>query len=347
MGALSYGGFLLIAAMAEAGRVHFLPIFALGIAGWVVLRAASLAFLPAKGWNLAVNLSSVGYPAIWDLARKAAAEVGSKPPDRIVLGMSSSFHVTQAHTRLPDGAEVHGRILHLSAPLLKILSKRQLMAILGHEFSHFTGGDTLYSAHVAPAYFSCQAGVRALAGQITGANSSVGCLVALLSIPSLILVYLYLMGFRLIDMSLSRLRELRADRQSARSYGRDAMASALVRVVGYGRILAQVAWAQFHDLLKKGRAFVNYPEYFGQNWSNWSNDAATVATTALNRKTAALDTHPALNKRLLALGVSMEQIDGAIQDSSQEVSNYELTEAEEKLTALYGSLVESTVRDGG
>ena len=60
-----------------------------------------------------------------------------------------------------DGV-VEGRTLAIGMPLLKELSLQELKAVLAHEFSHFSGNDTLYSVFVAPVYKSLGSAIEDL-----------------------------------------------------------------------------------------------------------------------------------------------------------------------------------------
>ena len=73
--------------------------------------------------------------------------------------MAANFYVTQSPLTLMDGTKITKRTLYMSAPLLRVMSDAEVRAVLGHEFSHFTGRDTLYGSQVAPAYRSLQHGM--------------------------------------------------------------------------------------------------------------------------------------------------------------------------------------------
>ncbi|MFF4716795.1 M48 family metalloprotease [Streptomyces eurythermus] len=85
-------------------------------------------------------------PRLWALVRELAAAAGTRAPDRILLTGEVNASVSEEPRLL--GLLPGPRRLTLGVPLLTGLTEAQLRSVLGHEFGHFTGGDTRLSALV-------------------------------------------------------------------------------------------------------------------------------------------------------------------------------------------------------
>ncbi len=69
-------------------------------------------------------------PALWRLAREAAARLQTQPPDSIVIGLQVNFFVTELAV-VHDNGKSQGRTLYLSLPLLKEFSEEEVLSIIG------------------------------------------------------------------------------------------------------------------------------------------------------------------------------------------------------------------------
>ncbi|MEV4336408.1 M48 family metalloprotease [Streptomyces sp. NPDC049590] len=85
-------------------------------------------------------------PRLWALVRELAAAAGTRAPERILLTGEVNASVSEEPRLL--GLLPGPRRLTLGMPLLTGLTEAQLRSVLGHEFGHFTGGDTRLSALV-------------------------------------------------------------------------------------------------------------------------------------------------------------------------------------------------------
>ena len=148
-------GIAMFTGMEGTGKVYFGPLIACAIALYAVGKGAFALFFGHPALENAVLLDLRQHASLAQLLEEVAAKLGTRPADYALLGMSGSFHVFQGRALLLTGQVINGRILHLSAPLIRILSREELGAVLAHEFAHFTGGDTLYSCHVAPELPRC------------------------------------------------------------------------------------------------------------------------------------------------------------------------------------------------
>src|SRR5262249_4117024 len=90
-------------------------------------------------------------PAIWELSRSVADEVGTRPADAIVLMPwgNAQVHEEGHSLRLLVGGS--RRVLTLGAPLLIGLSTGELRSILVHEYAHCAHRDTPWGVPAARA----------------------------------------------------------------------------------------------------------------------------------------------------------------------------------------------------
>ena len=285
--------------------------------------------------ELAVVCKDKQYPALWDFVRRVALDVGSREPENIIVGMTGNFYVTQATVELLLGPRLRGRTLYLSAPLMRIMTPSELKAVLGHEFSHFTGRDTLYSTHVGPGYRSLQTGIQSVAAQMEEGGFS-----AIFFALPLGMLRLYQSGFSLIDSAISRKRELRCDEIATQVYGRAQMSGALVKVVGYGTLLAATTDQYFGTLLGQRQTFINYPEWFGANKATLSGEVIDIITQASAVGTDRFDSHPALKERLTALGVSETSASAIDLSMEQPGCVLGIDNLEQELTRNYTRMME-------
>lgn len=194
---------------------------------WGVLKTSWIIIRPPPAEVPAIRLDLEGRPGLASAVADAAREVGTKSPDHVLLHLEPVFFVTQGRYKLLD-REVSGRVLGLGAPLLRDIPPLRLRAILAHEFSHFAGGDVLYSGIVAPVY----RGIGSALEVITNlrASTSLGAIAYILQLPSVLFLIAFLEYFRTIDAALDRDRELRADRKAAELFGKNAVADTLQEI---------------------------------------------------------------------------------------------------------------------
>jgi len=134
---LAGGLWLLIDGWGGLGMVP--GLFLLGLA--VTLRPR-LNRLPAD----AHVVSRSAAPELYALVDEVAAALGTRSVDVIALDSRTNASVTHLGLRR--------RVLTLGLPLWEVLSPQERIAVLGHEFGHFTHGDTRHGMVVGTAYGS-------------------------------------------------------------------------------------------------------------------------------------------------------------------------------------------------
>ncbi|MGZ3013238.1 M48 family metalloprotease, partial [Pseudomonas aeruginosa] len=128
----------------------------------------------------------------------------------------------------PSGEHLEGRSLYLSLPLLGLLDRAELSAVMAHELAHFAGRDAHYSLRFLPIYQGAASQLAAIEEQEANVFER-----AALE-PARLLAGYFLERFGLAVNHWSRLREFAADRRAAQLAGAPAMASALLRSAAAG-----------------------------------------------------------------------------------------------------------------
>jgi Zn-dependent protease with chaperone function len=102
-------------------------------------------------------------PQLWSFVREIASHLGATPPSNIVIGLAPNFYVTSADvTVYPERRKQLNETLYLSLPLMRILSRQELTAVIGHELGHFKGDDTKFSLKFYPIYAGTTQALAAL-----------------------------------------------------------------------------------------------------------------------------------------------------------------------------------------
>ena len=139
------------------------------------------------------------------------------PPDHIVVGLQLNFYVTELAVKHGTGT-VTGRTLFLSQPLMKQLAPDEVLAIVGHELGHFIGDDTRITREFYPLRQKAEATFLTLAQAGWSGWTSLHVL------------NFFGWCFGSVEQSMSRERELLADRHAAQLTSPAAAARALVRL---------------------------------------------------------------------------------------------------------------------
>ena len=102
-------------------------------------------------------------PELWEFVEETAKKLNAIPPKNIVVGLEPTFYVTSAEVVVhPGGATYSNETLYLSLPFLRIFTKEELKAVIGHELGHFRGDDTKYTLKFYPVYAGTYKAIEAL-----------------------------------------------------------------------------------------------------------------------------------------------------------------------------------------
>ena len=336
-----------ILSNAERVPVRLLIIVALVVIGGVygffaVLVGIFKSLTPKPDVETAVTLDAADESRLWQFVRDLCAEIGCSVPDHILVSAGPTFHVRQGAVETPTG-RVEGRLLTLGCPLLGSLTVSEFRAVLAHEFAHFTGNDTLYSAFVAPVYVSIGSSLQQMGRVLSGTDQSTGWM----SLPMLLparLLGLYLQSFHRLNSGISRLRETRADALAALHAGSDSLASALRKLVREGGLFEVVHGRHVLRALAEQRRFINYYDTFRELVGSATEAQDEFEEAALKDQGTPGDSHPPLKQRLGDLP------DSPVKSPDMRPSRDLLTrpgEIEESLTNLYTAVVARVVQSAG
>ena len=175
-------------------------------------------------------------PALWAFVRAIAETIGAVPPKQIILGLEPTFYATAADIMLVgakraaaeqtepsnqtmiEHLQISGETMFLSLPLMRLLSKGQLSAVIGHELGHFKGLDTAYTLEFVPVYRGV---MHALS--VTSSVSGESFYGRMITSPATTILKFYLSEFTKTEREISRERELEADKVGARASSPDAL----------------------------------------------------------------------------------------------------------------------------
>ena len=306
---VTQGGIAVVGlALLQDGLMHavslglFVPM-GLGVVygAYEMVEAAFETVRPQDMTVVGIAVTEAMQPRLWQRIRAVAAQLGARPPDHVVLGLQPNFFATAANVR-PSGAKIRlsGETLYLSAPLMGVLSENEFAAVLGHEFSHFLKKDTAYSLRFLPVY---QGLSQALAATDQDGKSH-----GLAFLPAQVVLGFTLSRFGRAERSISRSREIEADRAGTEVAGASAIIGALVKIAAtdpaWDRVMALSVQAinQGQDMENISRTLID------ATWQlfNVIPHAALLATVADRRQPHPTDSHPTLSTRAAALDVPLD-----------------------------------------
>jgi Zn-dependent protease with chaperone function len=290
-------------------RVHIQIIGAIGIggliAGFLVLKSTFSIFRPRPMFIVGERLNTEKESAFFGRLHELAGKTGAAVPSNVVVGLEPNFFVTSAPVQLAGEPQpLPGNTLYLSAPLCRLFTAAELDAVIGHEFGHFSGEDTLYSMRFAPAYRTLHDALLAVHRQASG-----GGLVSAMAIPARSMLDFCLSQFARPERRISREREHAADEAGASIAGPMPLATALLKVGLYVPMWGLTVGTAI-KLLGEGRAFKNLSETYAQiTVEHGAKDpAAQIREVAGQAMAHPTDTHPTTRERIAALKLDLAAI---------------------------------------
>ena len=250
----------------------------------------------AQSFIIGKRLSSEEYPDIWSFVRQAATRLGALMPDNIIVGLGTAFYVTESSvTCLKE--KLKGRTLFLSVPMMRQLSRNELLAIVGHELGHFRGSDTVYSQKFYPIYKSAHLGLESFLLKDGTPN--------FFALPVYALFAHFMDEFSRIEASIGRSRELLADKAGMELTTNAITASALVKIYAYSNCWSSIENKIFH-LVKQGQQLDNASLHFSQYVTALTKEQLLKQINEEHKIPHPTNTHPRLTDRLKQLDVRMD-----------------------------------------
>jgi len=306
LGALAFLGYAYIAATLilliggaalivwGAAVSHMLLL--LGKIGWallvliyLVLRAMWVRLEPPQGRVL----TSRAFPALFRLIEELRAKGRAPRVDRVLLTGDFNAAIVQ-HPRFGIFGGTRNYLL-LGLPLMQSLSPAEFQAVVAHEFGHLCGAHGRFGAWI----YRLRTGWARLLHALQANNHWGAALFTRF-------FNWYAPLFSAYSFVQARQQEYEADRMSVAAVGRDATASALLRVNTQGEFLGEAFWPAVLKQADSDPMPTLSP--FSMLGASSKVKEPTVTperflTKALAQRTGYSDTHPCLSDRLKAIAV--------------------------------------------
>jgi len=261
-------------------------IIPLGLA-WVVLRAVLVRIPPPQGVRLARGQAPELEAEVERLRRAAGA------PKLAGIIIDNELNAAAASVPRLLGLLGNKHYLILGLPLMQLLDRRQLAAVIAHEFGHFGGGHGRFSGWI---YRVRESWFRLLQALTERQSLASGLYVRFFN--------WYAPFFNAYSFVLARANEYEADAVAAKVAGNESLGQALVRLALGADRLDQNFWPrivrQNNEQPEPPRDL--YLSMGRQLHGAAVGDAARLAEV-LRQQPSLQDTHPALHQRLAALRV--------------------------------------------
>jgi len=321
-------GAIILGELTAYGRIwtgiFLLFIVGIGTAFGLVFLIRGVVVMMAKPKVVVIGrpIAEDRYPSIWKQVKALAAKINALSPNNIVVGLDASFFVIESPIKCLTG-KLKGRTLYLSLPLCRILNQGELTAIVGHELGHFKGEDTRFTRRFAPIY-------RGAADALVNLERMRSeHLAAIALLPVLSVLSYFFDCFATAEKEIARERELAADQVGVTLSGSQNAASALVKVHAFSNYWRS-ALQRMRETINSGRPVDNVSAMFAELVAE---NAREPVLLGLEDKSLShpMDTHPPLNVRLQAIGVSLKIIEGVALDISPRGSAVHMIDDYEKL----------------
>jgi Zn-dependent protease with chaperone function len=255
----------------------------------LLLRALWLPIDPPAGHRLQPEEA----PELHALIERLRVEAGVPPLAGVVIDDSLNAAASSRPRALGLLGERHDLVLGL--PLLRLLDRDELAAVIAHEFGHFRGGHGRLSAWV----YRLRRGWSGVAEAMARMGHGLSFIVLR---P---FFRWYLPHFDAWSFVLAREDEYAADAVSAQLAGAEAQISALIRLEHAADWLQRRCWAPMEARM---RAQPQPPLSICTEIARWLAEAPPPdplrVLVATEREIDIEDTHPTLPQRVAAFGAS-------------------------------------------
>jgi Zn-dependent protease with chaperone function len=278
----------LLVSMAVLKAIALKLIIVVSVFLWAILKAMLVKIEPPEGAEIRIGQA----PALFAMIDELRRQLGASSFHHVLITDDFNAGVVQSPRLGIFGW--HQNYLLLGLPLMKSLTVEQFKAVLAHEFGHLAKGHGRISNWI---YRQRLRWSRLMA--VLETNESKG---GFLFKPFLNRFAPY---FNAFSFPLARANEYEADAASVRLTSRHAVAEALTSVNVIGSYLAERYWPQIHQQADEQPqpGFMPYSS-MGHCVATELDDAAVQRwlDQAMAMQTTSVDTHPALNQRLKAIG---------------------------------------------
>jgi Zn-dependent protease with chaperone function len=292
---------VLVAVGMPLGLVIALLVTGRGFDGWalyvllpqavfaaMVVRALWLRFDPIPGHRLRPEEA----PELAEDIERLRLAAGAPELDEVII--DSDFNAGAATVPRFFGLAGHRHCLVIGLPLMRVLDREELAAVIAHEFGHFRGGHGRFSAWIYRLRLSWFRLAHALA-QAGAATAR----------PLLLFFRWYAPYFSAYSFVLAREDEYEADAMSTRLVGAEARVSALLRVAHTAQWLQRAFLPRMEARM---RAQPQPAPAYHALLATALREAPPIDVARLlasaERENDLEDTHPTLTQRVVAVGAS-------------------------------------------
>ena len=273
----------------DAGHGNIWATIGLFAAGATILRA----LVPVRDPFVAPGpeLTPTAQPELFAELSAVALAVGEPVPPAVYLDPEVNASVAEISAGPLRGRR---RIMTLGLPLLAALTPQQLRAVIAHEYGHYVGGDTRFSAWIWRTRVAVLKTVHALDNEDSWFQRVV------VRAPFL----LYAKLFMRLTNAISRRAEYAADQVAARVAGAQAQAQTLRAVAAAAPAYSAYWDADVAYALDNGHRppiTAGFQRFLGDHQIRAQVDTILAAEIA-EGETNPYDSHPTLADRLRAIG---------------------------------------------
>lgn len=239
-------------------------------------------------------------PMFWKHLRALAEQVGTQPPDHVIVGIDDNFFVVETPIRVGD-TQVEGRVLYVSLRFIRLLERDELDVVLAHELAHLLGGDSGHTKQLAPhlAHFDAY---------LSELSTNPACR------PVSAFMNAFAVLFHLALQRQRRAAEFAADAVAAQVVSGAALMRSLVRTAAHSHFRGRVQLEAFEG---SARDAGNFRQRLAEGFSRYAasseltEDLESVLSTVSPHP---FDSHPPLADRAAAVGtpVHLEQVPGLL-----------------------------------
>jgi Zn-dependent protease with chaperone function len=275
-------------------------------------------------------------PNLFGTINKIADQLGARAPDNIVVGLEPNFYVTSCDVDVVgnEDTSLTGETMFVSAPLMRLMSRSEFAAVIGHELAHFLGEDTIYSRKFIPIYAGLGIALEGLASR-----DVVQKLISIATVPASTVLSFMFDTFERNETAIRRDRENKADEIGAQASSAAVMATTIVKIALFAELWPLLLEENI-ERLNSSKMTRNLSVALRDTvLYDVQQDAVEEALPQILESTLPhpTDSHPTVRARLAHLGVDPSEItkdmlEIPIDPASALIGNAE--SSEENLTAF-------------
>ncbi len=298
------GGIILLMLMSPRIPVGIMLLLGLGIGitFFAVMSAVFKIMFPKPSSAFARIVDINQNPKFKSMLEDLSRQTKTPMPQHVVIDAQSDFSVQQNKIKTNDGKILSGKILTISAGLMRFLSIDELRAILAHEFGHFAGKDTTFSKVVQPVYSGSLEAINAMGSGFLDESSDGMNWMALPNILPKTILTKYVESFHAINMRISRAREFRSDLIAANVVGKKAFEDGLDKVTIVSQIFNEALSNKDKFMgdfdYNSDNLYISFKTYLNARPDLLEETRTNVRAEELSRGDNPYDSHPSFKSRI-------------------------------------------------